>query len=109
MSKQDKWTMVWFYFGNASWPSDATWRYRNDEYQVLFETACPSEQTAQQDANQYKLIEPFTSVYGDGHEAYFKVYLHGWMPSSKENFEEDKAAGWGDGKKYVYPKDAVFL
>lgn len=51
---QDGWTVQRFYFGNAIWPSDVTWRYRGVVYQTQVYMGFPTKLDAQRWVREHR-------------------------------------------------------
>lgn len=103
----DDWVVEDFYFGNAVWPTDASWRSRGIELQYLVEREIHSfrefpdethptvlsEIESIKESFEPPLVDCFNKVIGD------TLFFHGWLdktddPSARGRYEQDKKGAW---------------
>lgn len=93
---EDNWTYEFFYFGNAVWPSDATWRHDGDRYQYMveldhansFEDAAVLWTYFSSDA---RLLEP--TFHKDRNSGTIRG-LHVWVDAQAVDYLQDRKAAW---------------
>jgi len=103
----EDWKYELFYYGNASWPSDSTWRSRGDEHHVLIEiervSSLEDAEVLWSYYSERGWLEPFYSE----HKKFPELrWLHAWKPSTEEYYRQaSRGAMENRGGGFLMPDD----